>query len=414
VARICIVTISSLYSTPRVVKEADALAGAGHHVRVVYAQAGRTFSRPYDAEIAARSRWTSDAVTYNPASVAGQVWWKAMGLRQKICRRLSAVGYQGVGLAERAVGRLHPELTRLASAEIADMYIAHYPGALGAAALAARRHNAILGYDLEDCYFIQHDVGSAERIAIEAVERRYLPEVAHLSTSTRLIGEAFASHYGRSSDVEVRNCFDPLDSSDFQARGERVPACFWFSQVVSLKRGLDVVLMALARCRAPLTLDLRGTCDHDERIEIENMSRGLGLADRVRLLPPIAPDSLLAEAARYDIGFAAEAQDDPNRPLTASNKLFTYLAAGLAVASSNQPGHCEALQGIGDAARIYPFGDVDALVQILDDWALNPEQIERARAASYKAGHGDWSWRAESIKLIASVERVLAQRRNVV
>ena len=104
--------------------------------------------------------------------------------------------------------RLHPELAALAATQAADLYIGHYPGGLGASALAAKRHGAALGYDLEDCYFIQHEEGSARRVAIELVERRHLPMVTHLTASTRLIGEEFASHYGVGIGVEVEYTFD--------------------------------------------------------------------------------------------------------------------------------------------------------------------------------------------------------------
>ena len=49
-ARICIVTVSNLYATPRVVKEADALSQAGHDVRVVYSQSGELLTRCHDDE----------------------------------------------------------------------------------------------------------------------------------------------------------------------------------------------------------------------------------------------------------------------------------------------------------------------------------------------------------------------------
>lgn len=409
-ARICIITVSSLYATPRVVKEADALAAAGHQVRVVFAQAGGLFSRPHDLEIMNSAAWACDVVTYDPARWTGRLWWKLCGLRQKLCRVLIGLRLSFVGVAERAAGRLHPELMKLAGMQSADLFIAHYPGALGAAAGAARKHRALLGYDLEDCYFIQHDPGSSARRVIETVERRYLGFISHLSTATRLIGVAFRQQYGREPDVEVRNCFDPIGASVLQLDHlkHNLPRGFWFSQVISMRRGLDTVLQALARCTHPLTLDLRGSCDPQNRIALEQMIDQLELNDRVRILPPVAPKQLIFEATNYDIGFAAEVSDDPNRPLTASNKLFTFLAAGLAIAATNQPGQVEALKGTGDAARFYAVGETNALAQILDDWCRQPELLAMARQDAYSAAHGAWGWKAEATKLTRSIHGVLS------
>ena len=340
--------------------------------------------------------------------MSGRFWWKLVGLRQKLCQWLISIGLRSPWIAERAVYRLHPELAALAAAQAADLYIGHYPGGLGASALAAKRHGATLGYDLEDCYFIQHEEGTSRRIAIEIVERRHLSLVKHLTASTRLIGAAVASHYGVGASVEVRNCFDPVNEAPRPHSG--LPRCLWFSQSISLQRGLDVVFEALSRCRAPLTLDLRGWCYPHDRLLIDERINALGLADRVCFLQPVAPYDLIEEAAAYDIGFAAEIEDDANRALTATNKFFSYLAAGLAVAATDMPGQREAAEGIGAAVSFYRLGDTEELCCILERWSSSSDALMASRRASHDAASGSWGWRAESSKLVSAVADTLSLR----
>ena len=54
------------------------------------------------------------------------------------------------GFAGRAFSPFTGPLTAAAKRVPADLYIAHYPAALPAAAIAARRHGALYAFDAED------------------------------------------------------------------------------------------------------------------------------------------------------------------------------------------------------------------------------------------------------------------------
>src|SRR5438093_8142894 len=140
-ARVCVVTAGHLSTSPRMLKAADALARAGHRVRVVS-------TRHVDWAAAAdallrRSRgdaWEWTVVDYRRASAPGT--YLRSGARRRGARALArAVGPGRCphALAARAYARVHTELVAAASSAPADLLYGGTTGALAAVAQAARR-----------------------------------------------------------------------------------------------------------------------------------------------------------------------------------------------------------------------------------------------------------------------------------
>lgn len=407
VGRITLVTVSHLYSTPRVVKEADALHAAGHQVRVVYAETPARFAREHDRALLAQRAWQARVVAH-PEGTHGALLWRGTAIRQHLARRGALAGIRRAAWAPYALCRRYGGLRRAVLAEPADLYLAHYPAALAAAADAAARYGAKLGYDLEDLYYAEHPDGSPQQALIDAIERRHAARIDHLSASTAAIGAAFVRRYGLDlAPVEVRNCFDPTTPAPEPLAPDRPPSAYWFSQIIALQRGLDTVLDALAKLHRPLRLVLRGQLREDERARLYAYAQARGLAEQIEVQPPIAPDALLADAAQHQIGFAVDPPEHLSRRLGVTNKLFTYLAAGLAIAATDLPGNRAVLSEAVGAGALYPPGDAGSLAAILARWLDDRAQLEAARQASYRYGSGPLSWQSESRRLVAAVERVL-------
>src|SRR5205814_5800343 len=134
-----------LASNPRAIKEADALHEAGYRVTVVAGDLSSAF-RPFDEELAARAPWT--AVRIGPSPLSSRLMSRAALASVRACRLPPS--RTPLWLAVAAHSPQTSALARAACAVSADLYIAHYVAALPAAAAAARRHGAALGYDAED------------------------------------------------------------------------------------------------------------------------------------------------------------------------------------------------------------------------------------------------------------------------
>jgi glycosyltransferase involved in cell wall biosynthesis len=168
--------------------------------------------------------------------------------------------------------------------------------------------------------------------------------------------------------------------------------------------------MALAK--AEVTLDIRGgnRWGHGDRL-IE-LARGLGIADRVTVLPVAPPQDMVTLAATYDLGLSLETDVSENRRLCLTNKIFTYLLAGVPVLLSDTPAQRALAPELGAAARLASLADPKAMAETLDDLAGSPAARAEASATAWRLGRERYNWDVEKRALIGSVDRAFASRRT--
>jgi glycosyltransferase involved in cell wall biosynthesis len=319
----------------------------------------------------------------------------------------------GDTVLDAAVSRITPELARRALATPADLYIAHNLGALPAAAAAAARHGARLGFDAEDFHSGQfaHDDKSSERLAIERAERRYLPRCDYVTAASPLIADAYAKVVDAPTPVCVLNVF-PLAARP----RERRPApptgplrLYWFSQTVGPNRGLEDVVRAMGRCRGDeIELHVRGAWLPGYRAALDRLATEVGLkTDRIVSLPIADSDELIRLTADFDAGLAVESSATVNNDIAQSNKIFSYLLAGLAVIATLTRGQRPLLDELGMAARGYNVGDIDALAALFRAWSRDRQALEVARSSAWMLGGSRFNWDYEKARFLAVVAHVM-------
>jgi glycosyltransferase involved in cell wall biosynthesis len=408
---VCIVSPGNLASNPRVLKEADALHGAGYDVTAIVCDYNDALRQTDDA-IEAAVPWK--VIRVPRARDEGIVARMATGL----AKVLSAVGIAvPLGVAARSARTPVAALLRRAPEVHADLYIAHYVAALPAVAAAARRHGALLGFDAEDFHSGEGTgaPGDAFRMKmIEIVERDVLPSCSHLTAAAPLIGKAYAARYGLAEPVTVLNVF-PLSMAPPRPRpvpageGTRTVSAYWFSQTIGLDRGLQAFIQAMARTDAHVTLDIRGSNRWGHGDTLLALARSLGLADRVKLLPMAPPGDMVRLAADYDVGLSLETDISENRRICLTNKIFTYLLAGVPVVMSDTPAQKLLATDLGAAARLCDLADPAGLTATLDALA-SPTVLAEASAAAWRLGHERYNWEKEQDVLLQSVAAAFARR----
>ena len=413
-SRICLVTTGHLSTNPRLVKEADALVGAGYDVSVV-ACVFWPWAEAADAVFDGRP-WTVRKTRFGEmAEGFGGRWIR---LRHRLAREVTVrLGPHRVpdALLAQAVHYVTPELTRLASATPADLYIAHNLGALPAAAAAARRHGARLGFDAEDFHRgepIDTPENAGRRALVAAVEDRFLPPCDYVTAASEGIGRAYAEATGIPLPTTVLNVFPLADREtdiDPEALEAEVPpgdrSLHWFSQSIGPGRGLEDAVAALQLLPDDVVLSLRGGWAPGYEADLRGLAERLGVGARVRALGHCPPDEVVARAAHHDVGLALEVPASVNRDLCVTNKLFTYLLAGLptvATATTGQRGVCD---GLPEATRLVAPGDAEALAAAARTLLEDPG----ARAAAEAAGRTRYNWDAEQTLFLDVVAQTLAR-----
>lgn len=403
--RFCLVTSAHVSNNPRLVKEADALAAAGHEVRVVAVNA-----RP---DLAERDETVMRGREWRLARIAvrrggeGRRRWLLAALRARLARWLYDRGVRTPAVRDFAVSRYVDHLARAAASEPADVIVGHNLAALPAAARAARKLGARLGFDLEDLHLgelADTPANAAERRLVIDVESAYLPQCDLLTASADGIADEVARRYGVSRPVVVYNVFPLAERPTGPTRPrDRVadrPSLYWYSQVLGPDRGLEDAVAALAQLGFPADLHLRGAVDDGYREALSSLADRLGVGRALHFHPPEPPGELVALASEHDVGLALEQPVSLNRALCVTNKLFTYLVSGIAVAATDTPGQRTVLEQCEGAGFLYRAGDVDALAQGLRQLLSSPERLALARARALEAARTRFCWEREQETLV--------------
>ena len=408
-ARVCLVTTGHPATNPRLVKEADALTGAGYAVRVV-ACSFLPWADRADAEFADRP-WSVERVPFGEmAPHVGGLWQR---VRRRVAGRLvGAFGFRAP-LAERALHYVVPELARVAAREPADLFIAHNLAALPAAAAAARRHGARLGFDAEDYHRGQYTQPEGLDYALTCwAEERYVPACDYVTAASEGIAAAYADALDIPLPVTIDNVF-PLSDREaavLELEGEKAEGTrtlYWFSQTIGPGRGLEDALAALPLLDADIHLALRGRWAEGYEAAFLGRAETLGVRDRVRWLAPVPPGQLAARTAQHDVGLALEPGSSANNRVAGSNKIFTYLLAGTPAVATDTEGQRRICAHAPDATRLVRAGDVDGLAEAVR--ALLAEGAA-ARTAAGRAATERFNWERERERFLQVVRTCLGTR----
>jgi len=402
---VCLIGPGHVASNPRLVKEADALHAAGFRVRVV-SGTSHPLVEPLDQALLVSRPWRAVRVTL------GSRWGRVPRVaRQRVSAGLVCRGWVRTPAAvawseSELVGRL----ARAASAEPADLYIGHYLPGLYAAWKAARRHGVAFGFDAEDSHVDELPDAPehrGRRAARESLERALLAGCSHLTAASPLIADAYERRYGK-RPATVLNVFPlseaPADlvSTPYQ-KGEGPPTLYWFSQTIGPGRGLEAVVAAMGRMRVSAVLHLLGIPADGYRQRLEAHAADSGVRGRIIWHAPAAPGEMVRRAAGFDLGLALELTEPVNRALCLTNKVFTYLLAGVPVVLSRTPAQQWLAGELGDAGLLIDLTAPAVVAERLDATLGDREQFAAQRAAAWRLGRERFNWDAEQSVFLASV-----------
>ncbi|HEY5078879.1 MAG TPA: hypothetical protein VII43_03490 [Opitutaceae bacterium] len=407
---ICLVTPGHVASSPRLVKEADALAEEGYRVHVV---AGRHYPAldSFDEGLIAAARWQCTRVDYTSG-------WAVNS--RKVLRRMARMIVVRPSLATvRIAARAgNAETLRLAAAAgrlPARLFVGHCLPGLPAAAIAARRRGTSYGFDAEDFHDGEtdaqiHDPAAASSARV--LQSALLPGCAHLTASAPLIGEQFLVKY-RVLPLTVLNVFPRSHAPECPAAIRPISAdhpgiIYWFSQTVGPGRGLEAVATILGKMRVPVELRLRGIPVRGYEEQLQSFAAAAGLKRPIQFLTVGAPDQMARLAAGAHLGLSTEERHPLNRDLCLTNKIFTYLLAGIPQLLSDTSAQRALAPDLGQAALLADLGQSESTARRLDEFLGDPERMAAAARAAWNLGQSRYSWDVEKSKFLASIGGALA------
>lgn len=396
--RICLIGATHFCHNPRLLREADSLSEAGHDVRVVTPSFTAALDLR-DEQHLARRKWRHQKVDYFSQGIGGAL--RSTFMRGR--RRLAFELYQKVGgqrLAEYGYATGLPEQRRLALLESADWFIAHAHPALPIAASAAKRWNARLGFDCED--WLSEHSGAGSPDIVRQIERAYLADCDYVSAPSQHIAERLQRDYEVKRPLVLYNVF-PLTLAENMLPPARRPASaklrlHWFSQTIGPGRGIEEALEACGMLGESVELHLRGNPSNG----YEDVLLALAAQHNVnlKLHPQVDHDELIRSMDKFDVGLALERTENAGAALTVSNKVGSYLLAGLAIAATDTPGQREMLGQIPSCGFLYPSARPDLLADGLRGWLDDRQRLRTAQQASWDVARKRFCWDVEKEKFL--------------
>ena len=399
--KIVIVTSGQPALNPRMVKEADTLCSAGYDVTVLYSY-WNEWGTALDENLIPTKKWKAIRVGGSPQQQKLTYFISRLisKVAQIICRKT-----KGRFMADWALARASYFLTRSAKKQKADLYIGHNLGALPATVKAAKTNYALCGFDAEDFHRneVSNDINNPDVILKTALENSYIPQIQYLSASSPLITKAYKDLFPKANPITLLNCF-PNDWDIEPVKSGPTIRLLWFSQTISINRGLEDIIKAFATLTAyPFELHLLGSYTEGSLGFID------ALIDRnkIHFHNPVSPEQLTTFSSQFDIGLALEPGFSINNNLALSNKIFTYLQSGLAIVASDTPAQQQLIERYTAIGKIYPKGDFKALADILLYYHQHRDILLEMRKAALTTARTTLNWEKESEKFLDLVKKTL-------
>lgn len=392
---------------PRLVKEADALANAGYKVTVCYSY-WNAWGDTFNKQMLITKKWEAVCIGGHP--VNEPVKYLLSRIIHGIAKYWAKNNGPGTRFLELAAARSSYFLIKEVHKHKADLYIAHNLGALAAVAKAAKKNSVKWGFDAEDYH--RYEAGDDEKALsfkiAKSLEDKYLEQANYITASSPLIGKMYAQLYPNKKPVIIRNVF-PLNKAVRKLKADNAPVkIFWFSQTIGAHRGLKAIARALAVLNpVQFELHLLGYIDNEKKAMFVDTE--LAGITNVCFHNPVLPDELIGFAAQFDIGLAAELSQPLNRDVCLTNKLFTYLQAGLTILASDTTAQQMFFEEYPQIGTIYKKDDTESLINALTAYQLNRKALLNTGEASLKLATEKLNWETESQYFLTLVKQTLSE-----
>lgn len=402
--KVVFVTSAQPSANPRMVKSALTLSSAGYDVTVIYARIS-AWASDFDQQLfqdQKNIKWIGVGLLNSKSIVHF-----CFRLRQMFWRLVNFFTYCHFVRTAKSFTLYSQELTAAALKHKADLYIGHNLGALRAVVLAAQKYKSKCIFDLEDYYSGEFEKDSFDYKLIVQYEKRFIPQLNHVTASSPLIADLYKSSFPDIGSSIVLNVFPLKYINKEIIRFNKKPLkLFWFSQFVGLERGLQNILKAIACFEAgQIHFTILGNCNDQRKEYLSKLISTLSISESdIYFHKVISEVDLFKLMTTHHVGIASEIPSLLNKDICMSNKMFSYLLAGLALVVSDTKGQSSFLNTYPNIGFIYDNDDHQRLVQGLKNYIENPHLLNHHRENALALANSKYNWESQSTNLVSLIE----------
>ncbi len=376
---------------PRLVKEYQALKANNFKVKVYYAE---------------RDLWSSlYREKNNPDFICvggkyGSFYYYLTRFIHKILKNLLPFAF--------AYHRVSWLLYLKAIANKADFYIAHNLAALPIAVMAAKFYQTKAGFDAED--FHRQEVTDNQLLAAYKIakhlEDKYLCQTNYITAASPLIAAKYKQLYPNLNPIVINNVFEKTNiSTNIATTTTNKLSLFWFSQTIGKMRGLELVIQAIGLLKNKnINISLLGNISVSDKIYFKTLANTHKmLQNQLIFLAPTAPKNIFKIAAQHDIGLALELHTPLNRNICLTNKIFTYLTAGIAIIASETDAQKQFITQYPLIGKLFTKGNATQLAKVIQNYFEHPELLLQTKENAKLLAKNKLNWELESQKFIALI-----------
>jgi glycosyltransferase involved in cell wall biosynthesis len=165
-------------------------------------------------------------------------------------------------------------------------------------------------------------------------------------------------------------------------------------------RSLELLVRAAAFLEPDIVIIMMGKGIGTTKEQLEALIASEGVAERVKIIPPVPYEELLDWTASADVGLIVCSPDyAPNISMLLPNKLFEYLMAGLPVLASQLDAVAEVLETY-DVGRVVSSLAPAAVGAAINAMLEDPSALARMREHALAAAQQEFCWEKEKNMLI--------------
>lgn len=299
------------------------------------------------------------------------------------------------------IGKFQKDIVHLILNENADIYHAHEPISLRFAFKASNISNKKVIFD-------SHESWIGGTIKERIIKKKYLKRIKYLIT----VNSGVLEHLSKKANMEysevIYNCSLP-SFSRFNEEPKRInrPIQLVHEGSLSFNRGLKNMLYSLLLLKQKIPdikLKIIGGSPKEESAFISKFIFENNLQSNITITGWIAYEDVPKELKNCDIGLILYSQTR-NNDYSTSNKLFNYIASGLAIVSVNLHETVKILLPLKNSI-IVKKDNVEKITEAITYLIENPNLLLQKKIASQRA-YQKYNWLIEEKKLLNFYKNVI-------